>query len=291
MYLKRAASPWDSLFLLRARLHFLPGGHKAKLSRPPEHRHLCHPRRIMETPPADHAEKQGQARQEERGAPFPWQAGDLEGRPGGQRLGRTAEAGRVGLQAGGGGGQAGRAPTAHVILPQASLSGFLGCNWSCPACAPRCQAELSEWGKGEEGWIPAPSPCSLGTRGGEGSPSTRRPPGSGPALPGPARLGPSPPPPARRNSPRPRLSRSLPARGWVSTPGAILSGLQDQVPCRLCLLSWRRACHPPGLSSTKLSLVSLARRGGDRGGVPPSRGSTTSSYGAVFHGVGLEEPT
>ena len=59
LYLKRAASPWDSLFLLRARLHFLPGGHKAKLSRPPEHRHLCHPRRIMETPPADHAEKQG----------------------------------------------------------------------------------------------------------------------------------------------------------------------------------------------------------------------------------------
>lgn len=109
LYLKRAASPWDSLFLLRARLHFLPRGHQAKLSRPPEHRHLCRPRRIMETPPANHAEKQGQARQEERGAPFPWQAGDLEGRPGGQRLGRTAEAGRVGLQAEGGWGGAGRA--------------------------------------------------------------------------------------------------------------------------------------------------------------------------------------
>lgn len=46
---------------------------------------------------------------------------------------------------------AGRAPTAHVTLPQASLSGFLGCNWSCPACEPPCQAEISERGKGEEG--------------------------------------------------------------------------------------------------------------------------------------------
>lgn len=154
----------------------------------------------METPPANHAEKQGQAWQEERGAPFPWQADDLRG-PAWWPEAEEDSRGRAAWVAGRGGwgGRAGRAPTAHVILPQASLSGFLGCNWSCPACAPLCQAELSEWGKGEEGWIPAPSPVPSVLGVGRGAPAqgTGRPPGSGPALPGPACLGPSPPPPTR----------------------------------------------------------------------------------------------
>lgn len=60
---------------------------------------------------------------------------------------------------------AGRAPAAHVTLPQASLSGFLGCNWSCPACEPPCQAEISERGKGEEGLdqVLPPAPSALCT--------------------------------------------------------------------------------------------------------------------------------
>lgn len=55
-------------------------------------------------------------------------------------------------------------------------------------------------------------------------------------------------------------------------PGAILSGLQHQVPYLLCLWGWHRACHPPGPPSTKLSLVSLVWWQGEGGsGVYPQQ--------------------
>lgn len=105
LYLKLATSPWDSLFLLRARLHFLPRGYQAKLSRPPEHRHLGSPRRIrwkhhlLITPKS--RVRPGRKREEPL---FHGRQMTCRALPGGQRLRRTAEAGRLGLQAEGGGG-------------------------------------------------------------------------------------------------------------------------------------------------------------------------------------------
>lgn len=103
----------------------------------------------MEMPPANHSGEAEPGQGEERRACGLPTGSCLVAR--GQR--RAARAGQrlegwvaVCLREG-----AGRAPAAHVTLPQARLSGFLGCNWSCPAWEPLCQAEISERGKGEEG--------------------------------------------------------------------------------------------------------------------------------------------
>lgn len=176
----------------------------------------------METPPANHAEEAG-----------PGQGGELQasGRPGGSCLvarGQRRAAG-AGQQLGGLGCSprkgAGRAPAAHVTLPQASLSGFLGCNWSCPACEPPCQAEISERGKGEEGLdqVLPPAPSALCT--------ARRGPGSSLAplalshLPLPLPLAPASF--AGPKDPRPQPSRS---------PWAREAGLPHTV-------AQSRACH------------------------------------------------
>lgn len=129
----------------------------------------------MEMSPANHSGEAGPGQGEERQARELPTGSCLVAR--GQR--RAARAGQrlegwvaVCLREG-----AGRAPAAHVTLPQASLSGFLGCNWSCPAWEPPCQAEISERGKGEEGLdqVLPPAPSAL--------PTAERPPGSNLTLP------------------------------------------------------------------------------------------------------------
>lgn len=238
----------------------------------------------METPPANHTKKNGQAREEERRAPFPWQAGDLEG-PAWWPEAEQDSRSRAGWVAawGGGGGGAGRAPTTHVILPQASLSGFLGCNWSCPACEPLCQAELSEWGKGEEGWIPAPSPCSLCTWGGEGSPSTRHreapwlwPSPAWPCLPWAISSSPSPLAPApllsQEKGPQTQAqpvtaSQRLGLHAWCYPEWTPAPGPLPSLPVGLAqsLPSSRTSIH-----QAESCLSCLVAGGGGKWGVPPA---------------------
>lgn len=224
MCLKLATRPWDSLFLLRARLYFLPRGHEAKLSRPPEHRHLCSPRRtrwkhhLLITPRS--RVRPGR----KTGGPLLHgrQAGDLEGPawwPEAAR--RAAGTGRVGLQPGeeSGGGGAEKAPIAHVILPQASLSGFWAVTGAALPVSLCARQSFQSGGRGEEGLNLGSFPLFPLYSGWRGKPQHKAQRGPlalaqpGPALPGPACFRPPPPPPllwllplywARRKGPRPR---------------------------------------------------------------------------------------
>lgn len=174
-----------------------------------------------------------------------------------------------------------------MTLPQASLSWFLGCNWSCPACEPPCQAEISERGKGEEGLdqVLPPAPSAL--------PTTQR----GPLA--PACLEPSLPPspsvscpfsgPRERTPEPPQWSRwakeaglhtqqrsaepvspplfpgLAPPRESTPVPDTVVRCMLRTDPAStqsslLCLCSWDRDPPAPGPASTRvLTLLPSAR--------------------------------